>query len=122
VKIGDIILIGFVTTVSALIAAKYISNSNDSVKLAKKSFYCVDNSCEYIFEFINTSNEQHSGIVYIHFRESSGIGSYKSMASILSSVEKSFILKPNESVVVSDIYKTDRQNINVYYAVSTNKT
>ncbi|WAJ71870.1 hypothetical protein [Catenovulum adriaticum] len=121
-KIGNIILIGFVTAVSALIAAKYISNSTEPVKLVEKSFYCSGNSCEYIFELENTSNDQHSGIVHIHFRDNLGIGSYKSTASMLGTVEKSFMLKPNESVVISDIYKTDRQNINVYYAVSTNKT
>ena len=121
-KIENKILIGFALLVVVLLLGRYLFDSGNPVVLSQESFQCAKNACEYKFELKNTSSEPHSGTVYVHFRDNLGVGGYKSTASKLRSLELPFALEANESIVISDVYKTNRENVEIYYAVSTNET
>ena len=118
VKIENKFLKLFVLLVVLLISGRYISDVFNPIVLTENSFKCVDNQCKFSFILENISSNLVSGKVHVHFRDNLGVGSYKSTASILPSVQIPFDLGANESITISDTYKTSRENVEIYYAVS----
>ena len=104
-----------------LVAGNLISKAINPLDVQNETFECVANECTLTFDIHNESDQTQNGTVKIHYRENSSFATAKAMR-VFRSVEKPFIIDANGSQTYLDIFRTRREKVNYYFAISTNKT